>query len=511
MLSRYRWGESSVDDAIVEKMTEALQDLLRPQLTAGGHGIAKPDAISTYLERLSTLSLPSLITTEPDALSHDAQSVQRSIQALSKRSHKSVGIAEQSLSKLEIDVPQLARNAAQLQKLVPVVEHEALKFAEKYEKTLENPVLARRRRAMHLGDNIERVSDILELSNLLSSTIASSSSNIAGNPTGQLSSANASYASALDLHGHIKRLHRLYPDSNLISSISEQADGALSIMTTNLIASLKSPSLKLTAAMRIIGLLRRVAPDLEDSSGSFDSWTSGSGEGSFGALFLVCRLANLNSTLHALDPLKDLADTEQSSGTSGEPSRDEVQNSSGQQTERYLKRYIETFREHSFGIVSMYKSIFPSALQETAVMSSSLPLPKTSLHKGLPAQQPDPLQVVPSALSTFMPHVVDMLVSTLQEYLPNIPGQSAKDSLITQVLYCANSLGRLGADISMLLPLLYEDTTDATATNTGQIAAYEDAEWVRIMKKHKVQASRLEVLANGVGTRSITKEMTSNA
>jgi len=420
-------------------------------------------------------------------------------------------MAERSLSQLEIDVPQLARNSAQLQTLVPVVEHEALKFAERYKKTLENPVLARRRQAMRLGDNIERVSDILELSNLLSSTIASSSSNVAGNPAGQLSSANASYASALDLHGHIKRLHRLYPGSNLISSISEQADEALSTMTTNLITSLKSPSLKLTAAMRIIGLLRRVAPDLEDSSGSFDSWTSASAEGSFGALFLVCRLANLNSTLHALDPLKDLADTEQSLGVDGELPKDGARSSSGQQTERYLKRYIEIFREHSFGIVSMYKSIFPNALHETTVMVPSLPLPKSSLQKDSSTQQPDPLQVIPSALSTFMPHVVELLVSTLQEYLPNVRNQSAKDSLITQVLYCANSLSRLGADIGMMLPLLYEHTTDGTASNIDQIAADQDVEWVRIMKKHKAQASRLEVLASGAGTRSITKEMISNA
>jgi hypothetical protein len=95
-----------------------------------------------------------------------------------------------------------------------------------------------------------------------------------------------------------------------------------------------------------------------------------------------------------------------------------------------------------------------------------------------------------------------MLFDTLREYLPNVQDRSARDSLLTQVLYCAGSLGRLGGDFSMMIALLEEDLKTElgdpeSATPEGQDA---EEEWVEVMKKHRVQASRLELLASGVGT-----------
>lgn len=483
-------------------MTDVLQDLL-----GLGNEDQQPTRLdsattSAYLTRISTLSLPALTSTETEALSHDIQSVQRSLQALSKRSYRSIGAAEDLLSGLGDDIPRLARNVAQLQELVPTVENEALKFAEKYSKAHENPLLKRRKRAMQLGDNIERLSDILELPSLLSSTIATSSSNISSATAGQLSSANASYASALDLHAHVKRLHKLYPTSHLVTSISSQADEALRGMTSNLIASLKHPSLKLAGAMRVIGLLRRVAPDLDSHTDGIGSWMSTSSEGSLGSLFLVCRLANLTNTLQALEPLKELADQETPvRNKDTHPAQARPQWSKGQQTERYLKRYIETFREQCFAIVSMYKSIFPTALQESTAAGPLIATPFSQLSHQKDSHVEDPLQIIPSALATFISHIVDMLMDTLQQYLSNVQDRNTRDSLVTQVLYCASSLGRLGADFSLMLPLLYESFDNGEEGLRENDDVVSSLEWVDVIKKHRFQASRLEVLASGVSTR----------
>ena len=165
-------------------------------------------------------------------------------------------------------------------------------------------------------------------------------------------------------------------------------------MCTNLIASLRGNSLKLASAMRTISWLRRVAPELDpaptSSSLSTNSISSGNTrEGALGSLFLVCRLSNLQQMLSALSPLRELADQEatklasQSQSAAKEKSKWE----GGQQTERYLKRYIEIFREQSFAIVSMYRSIFP-------------PPPSTpeGVKSFIPQADIDPLQPLPSAL-----------------------------------------------------------------------------------------------------------------
>ncbi len=107
--------------------------------------------------------------------------------------------------------------------------------------------------------------------------------------------------------------------------------------------------------------------------------------------------------------------------------------SGGQQTERYLKRYIEIFREQSFAIVSMFRSIFPDVGPDAG--------PEKASTQG---RTDDALEPLPSSLATFPLYLVDMLLETLRLYPPTVKDQASRDSLLTQVLYCAGSLGRPG-------------------------------------------------------------------
>jgi len=66
--------------------------------------------------------------------------------------------------------------------------------------------------------------------------------------------------------------------------------------------------------------------------------------------------------------------------------------------------------------------------------------------------------------------------------------------LWTQTLYCAGSLGRLGGDFGMMLALLEEEVEESMDHSK------EEDEWVEVIKKHRIQASRLELLASGVGS-----------
>lgn len=472
-------------------MADPLFELLVPYFDTAAHPVPSPaDAVTTaYLSRLTTLPLAALSSSEQLSLSQSSQSIIRSLQSLAKRSYKPIITSADHLSHLRDALPQISEHAGAIQADLPQLETAAQRFSQKYSKSSENPILDRRRKAMLLSRNIDRVADVLDLPTLLSSAISSSTAPSQTPSASATSATNANYASALDLYAHIKRLYTLYPNSALISSLSAQAEQEMKTMTTNLISSLQSSNIKLAGAMRTIGWLRRVAPELDESWSAKQS-SMGSGEGSLGALFLVCRLTCLENMLAALDPLKELADQETEQREKG------ASNSGwGQQTERYLKRYVEIFREQSFAIISMYKSIFPSAL----------PAP-TPEDITAPAVQPvskesdNSLQAIPSALATFPLYLVEMLFDTLRTYLPNIHDRSSRDSLLTQVLYCAGSLGRLGADFSMMIALLEEDLRSETGSGDDTEEREVDEEWVEIMKKHRVQASRLELLASGVGT-----------
>jgi hypothetical protein len=480
-------------------MADPLYDLLTPYfdgLDTPSRPLATDHTTIKYLNHLTSLSLSDLTASEPASLSQHSHTLLRSLQSLSKRSHKSIITSATHLSNLSSSLPQLLKSTQELQDAIPDVESSGATFTEKYRRAAEaeNEVLARRRKALLLSNNGDRISSILDLPALLSTAISNASQ-----PGATSSSIN--YAGALDLHAHIKRLGALYPQSPLVSSISAQAEQEMKLLTSNLITSLQSQNVKLAGAMRTIGWLRRVAPELDEGMqldrqlGKLSMKNHfGNNDGALGALFLVCRLTNLIHMLDALEPLRDLADQEtrqrqrlnSAKGASLQADRTVV----GQQTERYLKRYIEIFREQSFAIVSMYKSIFPLALPAPGSESADevATASKASDHLLLP---------LPSPLATFPSHLVDMLFETLREYLPNVMDRASRDSLMTQVLYCAGSLGRLGGDFSMMLTLLEDDDE---SDSEGEQQSEKEPEWVEVMKKHRIQASKLELLASGVGT-----------
>ena len=444
-------------------MADLLYDLLSPPGSSSTGTAADPSSLE-YLTTLASQPLSSLASTEPQSLGHSSHALLLSLQALSKKLHKAIIESASHHATLRTTLPALAASTAELRNSIPKLDSEAVRFSTTYNKSSDSDVLARRKKALLLSRNVERLVDVLELPIMLSSAI---------------STAPVNYSSALDLNGHIRRLHSIYPSSPLVASISTQADEAMRTMASNLILSLKAPGLKLAASLRTISWLRRVLPDLEAASvsASTSSTTAAvpgastgkgrdSQERALRALFLVCRLATLMTMLEALEPLRELADQEKArQKTIGNGSGSGW--SGGQQTERYLKRYIEIFREQSFAIVSMFRSIFPTA---TAVATDG---PATA------PQSSDPLEPMPSALASFPLYLVDMLLETLRVYLPTVKDQAARDSLLTQVLYCAGSLGRLGGDFGLFLATL-------------DVGAEAEEEWVEIVKRHRALAGRLE-------------------
>ena len=449
---------------------------------------------SGYLARILSLRVSDLTTTEPESLQQASHSNSVSIQALSSRSHRTTTTSFDHLSTLGNSLQQLSSSTATIRNAVPELDDSAVTFASSYSKSKDvNPALDARKQSMLLSRQADKLQDILELPALLSTAIASASTTTAG---------GASYSQALDLFAHIKRLQTLFPDSALVQSVQAEAQTAMKDMTANLITALRGQNIRLAAAIRTIGWLRRVLPELGSRPGSTGvapisstfsiSTPTQQDEDDFGAIFLCARLCTFLTMTEALAPLRDLADqettrrlqnqTETPQDRSRRPSHGGYA-AQGQQTERYLKRYIEIFREQSFATISMFRNIFPA--------DSNKPHPGDALQ-------------LPSALTTFPLQLVEIFMETIKAYMPNVVDSAARESLLMQVLYAANSLGRLGADFSMMIALLQKDlaleqplVVQEDEQDGKTLLTTKELEWVTIIKKHRVQAARLEALAAG--------------
>ncbi|KAL6896276.1 Dor1-like protein [Trichoderma longibrachiatum] len=405
-------------------MAEALQDLL-----GLGNGQKLDAATSDYIAHLAGQPVEALRTTERQQLSQASNSALLSIQALSKKSYKAVVGSADSHASLRESLPALAGDAQQLGRLISGLDSQVEHFSASVSKAGDSKAIARRRQVLKLLDNADRLTDLMQVPALLSSTASIS-------PLG--------VSSTLDLYGHIQRLGALYPDSQLVSHVLSESEASILRLAADLINTLKAPNLKLAATLRTVGWLKRAIPDLI-------SWAPA--QDMIPAVFLICRFITLAATLDALEPLRLLAEEERLG--QGKPGQPRSSSSTGQHTERFLKRFIEVFREHSFGIVSMSKSV------------------DTNLGGAAP-DSPDLVHPLPSALSTFPIHLVGMLLEPLRLYLPAVKDKVARESILTQVLYCAGSLGRLGADFGMLL------------------ATVGVSEWVDLVKRHRLLAGRLE-------------------
>ncbi|KAL4820806.1 Dor1-like family-domain-containing protein [Aspergillus spinulosporus] len=486
-------------------MADHLYELLSSHLSPTNANLSQDPTTIQYLNRLPTLSLESLQTTEPQSLAQSAQSTLLSLQALSNRSYKSFITSADSLSNLHSSIPKLTSQARELRDGIPKLDEKAVWFSSKYSRAAENATLEHRKKVMRLSRNIDRISDILELPTLLVTAVSS----VAANPGNAGTSFSTTYSAALDLYAHIKRLQTLYPDSPLVKDVAVQAEDAMKVMTSNLITALHGQNLRLAAAMRTVGWLRRVAPELDAATGDGGA---GNGGGALGALFLICRLANLVSTLEALAPLRELADQESQRKTRDVEQKNGTGSwADGHQTEKYLKRYIEIFREQSFAIVSLYKNIFTPDQSETDTTIPGLQGIGARIRTAQSSQEDrkhDPFQSLQAPLATFPSHLVQLLTETLRTYLPNIKDKTARESLLTQVLYCAASLGRLGGDFSMILTEL----SDTEEEGTESLAL----EWEEVMRKHRALAGRLEQLTgsnlqNPTGSSRGTLQATSPA
>jgi hypothetical protein len=132
---------------------------------------------------------------------------------------------------------------------------------------------------------------------------------------------------------------------------------------------------------------------------------------------------------------------------------------------RYMKKYIDTWREGVHDLLTQYAVIF-------------LERPPTDLP-------PEDLHTLRSLLSACTAQLLSRLLDALRAALPRLPDAPALTALLTQLTYCGTSFARLGFDSRTLLPPLSEDAVRTRVTADfskaeEEFARTSDAGWAAV-------------------------------
>jgi len=144
---------------------------------------------------------------------------------------------------------------------------------------------------------------------------------------------------------------------------------------------------------------------------------------------------------------------------------------------RYLKQYFELMREHLFAIFTQYRSIFSEDYDFNGLTE------KTD-DEGIGNLSPqEEIIFSHNILPSFALHITEHINDTLRTYLPAIPyeDRQTRQSLLTQMLYCAQSLARVGCDF-----------TDVVIGSFFEGADIKEEEWVwEVTSAHRQRMSTL--------------------
>jgi hypothetical protein len=377
-------------------MSDPLLDILIQAVPEDKLSISSYD-FQGYLEHLRRLPQDS-IASEKEHLETSSKSIKTTLVSLTKKSQQQFIASARAVSELGNAFDKFQQTVDSLNEKVPNVEHEIHHVKQLKAEPDNNGTIV-------LLRNLDKIQDILELPSLTLACVR-----------------NGLYSEALDLASHCRRLGIRYKNINIIQQIQLETEKVMKTMLLQLVKLLRETT-KLPTLIKIVSYLRRMQP--------FQSAPHATRQ--LQQLFLVSRLAYIRSQWSILAPLK-------------------------QTPEKYVKRYLEVYREHVFATVGGFDTIFPVDDQ-----SSSTRIEANSSRADI--------QVKEQLMAEFLRATVQELRQTMDQVSPLITDKSARSSLWLQMAYCSQSLGRVGAEF---WPTIQGDQTAGT-----------NEEWAEAIQKQR--------------------------
>jgi hypothetical protein len=354
-----------------------------------------------YLSYLTSLHLADL-KSEPAKLNSSSAQLTNVLITLCHTSYPTFLSVHQSVNTLSTSLDAFSSSLDALTNVLPVVEQKAKGFLEEVK-----DVQAERKRMKVVMENLGRVEEIVGVGSVVEGCVRS-----------------GWYGEAVEVEMRIANLARkLDPDGRgVVWDVKAEVDQRIRSMVGDLLSGLReSGTNKLPVLFKTVGFLRKM--------GVLD-------EEEIAQAFLSCRLGCLKRSLEDLDVERRTSGALAPVTPSFQPSSVSV---SG---ERYLKRYVDVWREGVYDLVSQFTTIF--------------------LER--PTSSPETTESLHSLLTTYTTHLLSVLLGTLEVTLPTVQDPSALNSLLTQLTYCATSFSRIGLDFRWTIGGLFEDAVRTSVT-----------------------------------------------
>ncbi|KAG8871077.1 hypothetical protein FRB97_009101 [Tulasnella sp. 331] len=333
---------------------------------------------STYLSHLTALSLPQLLQ-EPATLASEASFLTSELTNLCHSQYATFLSLHDASTALSTSFASFSSSLSALVGAVPNLEAQCNSFAQET-RTLRSE----RRKVTTVLEHHEKLLDILEIPQLIDTCVK-----------------NGYYQEALDLAAHTKSLVKEFPTISIVRSVEAEVATSINQMHSQLLHLLQEPA-KLPALFKAVNFLRRM--------GVLD-------EEELALVFLTSRGAYMQGLFEVIERERTM------------------------DAARFLKKWIDLWREGLYDVVTQFTSIF-------------LERPQPASHS--------PTQHHPSNLRPFLvafTHTfIQKLLNILSIIVPTISDSPALSSLLTQLSYCSASFGRIGLDFRGLFPPIFEQT-----------------------------------------------------
>lgn len=378
--------------------------------------LAVPDTSDTkaYLSHLTSLPLDEL-QTEPTVVSSSSAQLTNALTTLCHTSYPTFLALHSTTSTLSSSLTSLSTSLDALISALPSLETEAKRFVEETRETQKE-----RNKASLVLEHHDKLQDVLSLPQLMDYCVR-----------------NHNYSEALLLSNHANNFSRRFSNNALVQSVKAECDARVQSMLGQLLHMLNEQA-KLPALFRAVGFLRKMSVFEEEE---------------LALAFLTGRGVYLDGILKTVEVEK---------GIEGDRERDR------EAYARYLKKYVDVWREGVYDVITQYTTIFldraPSSSSSASTSTSTPNTPPTKLH---------------ALLTTFTTYRMNKFLTLLREILVLIPDPILLTPLLTQLTYCANSFARVGMDFRSLLAPLFVDSV-----RQGMVQEFETAteDWSRKLR-----------------------------
>ncbi|KAK8861280.1 hypothetical protein IAR55_002099 [Kwoniella newhampshirensis] len=357
---------------------------------------------SSYLDQLVSLSLHDLVR-QPSSISVEASTVESDLTNLCFREYPTFISVHKCSSAVKSAFDDFSGSLGKLIGSIPSLEDECRSFT-----SATSSIQRVRGKAALVQEHQDKLQDLLELPQLMETCVR-----------------NGYYQEAMELLAHSQSLAQRYRQVALVQDVAKEVEGILQLMLAQLLALLREP-VKLPALVKTVAFLRRLNAMDEDE---------------LGLVFIASRYFNFRNQLIQIE-------------------RDKVE------SVRYLRKYIDLFREHVYDIIAQFTAIFPES-------------PEALPH-----------------ITSFANQAITELVNLVASLVPCISSDSASlSSILVQLGYCAMSFSRVGLDFAALISTPFAFTALSAFSQTLTTSSQDFAILLRESAKAVVAPSQILVTA----------------